>query len=120
MSISKLAIPVAPLAAILLTACSSKDAAVSAPEPAPEANFLVEAQFLPSSNTTSPTIQDRLEGAVHPDLTAQLRLFIDTYKRLPENFYEFSGLMMDSVPPVPPGMKFIIDPSDNTVKVAKK
>ena len=40
--------------------------------------------------------------------------------RMPESFSEFAFRNMDSVPPVPEGMKFVIDPVDKAVKVVKK
>ena len=80
----------------------------------------MEVQFLPSTNAAASTLEERLHGAVHPELTARLRLFIDTHGRMPENFYEFSNRSMDTVPPVPAGMKYMIDPSDKTVKAVRK
>jgi hypothetical protein len=82
---------------------------------------LMEAQFLPSQKSRpSKSIQDRLEGAVHPQLTAQLRMFKALKGRMPENFYEFANTVGDSVPRLPEGMKFAIDPTDETVKAVKK
>jgi hypothetical protein len=110
------------LGSLFLTACSKKEeeaTATAAPEPPPEAALAIES-LVPAKNPSAATIQDRLEGAVHPELTAKLHMFVDTYKRMPESFYEFSGRMMDSVPPVPPGMKYEIDPADKSVKVVKK
>ena len=89
-------------------------------EIAPEANMQIEAQFAQTTNAQSATIQERLEGAIHPELTEKLHLFEKTFQRMPESFYEFSNRMMDSVPPVPPGMRFEIDSLDKTVKVVKK
>jgi hypothetical protein len=102
-----------------LIACGKKEEVESTELP-PETTLEMEAQFVPATNSNAATIQDRLEGAIHPELTARLHMFVDTYKRMPENFYEFSNRMMDSVPPVPPGMKYEIDPADKSVKVVKK
>lgn len=81
----------------------------------------MEAQFLPSPRSRpANSIQDRLEGSVHAQLTAQLRMFKALKGRMPENFYEFANTVGDSVPRLPDGMKFVIDPADQTVKAVKK
>jgi len=84
----------------------------------------IESQFLPSPNTRktthSPAIEDRLDGAVHAQLTAQLRMFKAFKGRMPENFYELANSVGDSVPRLPDGMKFVIDPADQTVKAMRK
>jgi hypothetical protein len=44
-----------------------------------------------------------------------------TFKgRMPENFYELANNVGDSVPRLPDGMKFMIDPVDQTVKAVRK
>ena len=65
-------------------------------------------------------IQERLQGAIHAQLTVQLRMFIEKNGRMPTTFSEFANSAMDSVPLVPEGMKYAIDPVDRTVKVVKK
>ena len=66
------------------------------------------------------TIQQRLQGAIHAQLTIQLRRFIEKYGRMPESFSEFVNATMDTVPEAPAGMKFAIDPVDKSVKAVKK
>jgi len=96
---------------------------VESPLP-PEQVVQIESQFLPSPNTKktshSPAIEDRLDGAVHAQLTAQLRMFKAFKGRMPENFYELANSVGDSVPRLPDGMKFVIDPADQTVKAMRK
>ena len=47
-------------------------------------------------------------------------MFIEKNGRVPETFSEFANAAMDSVPLAPNGMKFVIDPTDRTVKAVKK
>jgi hypothetical protein len=124
------------LAAVLIGAfgCRKKDAPQLKEESAPkesagvpsnpqqaQQDALMEAQFLPSAKTRpSKSIEDRLDGAVHAKLTAQLHMFKVLKGRMPENFYEFANTVGDSVPRLPEGMKFAIDPTDETVKAVKK
>ena len=63
---------------------------------------------------------ERLNGAIHAQLTVQLRMFIEKNGRVPQNFSEFANSAMDSVPLAPSGMKFVIDPADRTVKVVRR
>lgn len=91
--------------------------AAEAPQPPPEVAMEIESQFAAPKNPNADTIQERLVGAVHPALTEKLHKFIATYGRMPENFFEFSNRMMDSVPPAPPGMRYEIDPADKSVKI---
>jgi hypothetical protein len=65
-------------------------------------------------------IQQRLQGAIHAQLTIQLRRYIEKYGGMPTSFSEFVSSTMDTVPPAPDGMKFAIDPVDRTVKAVKK
>ena len=65
-------------------------------------------------------IQERINGAIHGRLTFQLRLFAQKTGRMPQSFSEFISTTMDSAPLAPEGMKFILDPADQTVKVVKK
>jgi|SRR5687767_2034495 len=103
----------------LLAGCAKKEAVVT--ELPPEAAAEIEAQVIapPTAAPTAP-IQERLVGAVHPQMTELLLRFESQFGRMPENFYEFSGRMMDSVPAAPPGMRYDIDPVDKAVKLVKK
>ncbi len=65
-------------------------------------------------------IQERINGAIHAQLTVQLRMYLEKNGRMPQTFSEFAFRNMDTVPPVPEGMKFVIDPVDKAVKVVKK
>ena len=89
-----------------------------AANPAPSASA---ARARPAA--TQPTARPALErynGAVHAKLTMQLRMYIEKNGRMPDTFSEFANSAMDSVPLAPEGMKFVIDPSDRTVKAVKK
>ena len=108
------------LAGLVFAGCQKSDPDAVMPPPSPEAAAAIETQFVPSTNQAADTIQERLNGTVHPELTMRLHLFIEKYGRFPENFYEFSNTSMDSVPPLPPGMKFEIDEVDKSVKAVKK
>ena len=133
------------LLACVLCGCGKKRAASaeSTPPPTPEQTAQIEAEYiLPANKAASPTpatvaspspgqprpnapqlvqpIQERINGAVHAQLTVQLRMYIEKNGRMPESFSEFAFRNMDSVPPVPEGMKFVIDPVDKVVKVVKK
>src|SRR6266566_10096531 len=114
-----------------LCGCRRKAAPPSAdtPQLTPEQAAQIESQYLPPTNddaTTAPAaapvadspaeqrgpiaqqpakpIQERLNGAVHAQLTLQLRMFIEKSGRLPANFSEFANSAMDSVPLAPNGM----------------
>jgi len=65
-------------------------------------------------------IQERINGAIHAQLTVQLRMYIEKTGRMPQTFSEFANSSMDTVPLAPEGMKFAIDPVDRTVKIVKK
>ena len=111
------------LGLVVLVGCGRKDAEVSElpPDAAAQVEAQVEAQVIapPTAPPTAP-IQERLVGAVHPQMTEKLLEFERTFKRMPEDFYEFSGRMMDSVPSAPPGMRYDIDPVDKAVKLVMK
>jgi hypothetical protein len=83
---------------------------VSAPDPAAHANE----QGAPE-DTPRP-----IDGVVDPFLTAQLRIFVQEKGRLPETFAEFAGARLDSVPRLPKGLHFAIDPTTQEVKIAKQ
>ena len=137
-------LPVFALCLCALSGCGRKDTspAASSPQPTPEQAAQIESQYVlppntaPSSSPATPAltaqrnpnaaaaaarpIQERLQGAIHAPLTIQLRQFIEKNGRVPESFSEFANAAMDSAPLAPDGMKFVIDPTDRTVKVVKK
>jgi hypothetical protein len=88
----------------------------SSPIPAPET---------PSSPAATPkpsvSIQDQLQGTVHPEMTMRLRMFEQMKGRMPQSFYELQNMGgFDSTPGLPPNMRYEIDPRDKTVKIVKK
>lgn len=107
------------LATAILAGCSKKEEAqVELPSHAAEQ---IEAQVIPPPNAqTGAPPEERLVGAVHPEMTEKLLQFEQAFGKMPENFYEFSGRMMDSVPAAPPGMRYDIDPVDKAVKLVRK
>lgn len=111
------------LGLVVLVGCGKKEAEVSElpPDAAAQIEAQVEAQVIapPTAPPTAP-VQERLVGAVHPQMTELLLRFESQFGRMPENFYEFSGRMMDSVPAAPPGMRYDIDPVDKAVKLVMK
>jgi hypothetical protein len=134
------------LCAFALSGCGKKEAASpvqGSPQPTPEQAAQIESEYiLPASKAASATpptgaspspgqprpnisqpvqpIQERINGAIHAQLTVQLRMYIEKNGRMPQTFSEFANTAMDSVPLAPEGMKFVIDPVDKAVKVAKK
>jgi hypothetical protein len=61
-----------------------------------------------------------LEGPADPGMTEQLQIFVQEHGRLPADFAEFSRARLDSVPRVPLGMKWAIDPATQEVKLVKQ
>jgi hypothetical protein len=61
-----------------------------------------------------------LEGPADPGMTEQLRIFVQEHGRLPADFTEFSRARLDSIPRVPQGMKWAIDPATQEVKLVKQ
>jgi len=132
------------LCAGLLSGCGKKAApAASDQQLAPEQAAQIESQYILPTNQAAPAtpadsathpartaqaqpaqaaqpIQQRLQGAIHAQLTVKLRMYIEKNGRLPDSFAEFVNSTMDSAPPAPDGMKFVIDPADKAVKVVKK
>jgi hypothetical protein len=129
------------LCAGLLSGCGKKAVpAAGEPQLTPEQAAQIESQYVLPANQVAPaaqadstiqparaastqaaqTIQQRLQGAIHAQLTVQLRMYIEKNGRLPDSFAEFINSAMDSAPPAPDGMKFVIDPADKTVKAVKK
>jgi hypothetical protein len=53
-------------------------------------------------------------------MTEQLRIFVQEHGRLPTDFAEFIRARLDSVPRVPQGMKWAIDPATQEVKLVKQ
>jgi len=128
-----------------LCGCGKKDATSTQnkTQPTPEQTAQIESEYILPANkaisATPPTaaspspaqprpnvaqpvqpIQERINGAIHAQLTVQLRMYIEKNGRMPTTFSEFANSAMDSVPLVPEGMKYAIDPVDRTVKVVKK
>ena len=103
--------------------CSNEPEAPSAEtSPAsPEVSAEVEAQLVPSpaARTDAPALE-RLDGAIHPYLTERLHDYVAKTGKMPETIYEFSNTAVDSMPPAPAGMKYMIDPADKTVKAVRK
>ena len=89
------------------TSCSRK-------KPAPSAS---EAPPLPAA-AENPSPQP-LVGKVDAFMTGQLRIFIQQNGRLPKDFAEFSHARLDSLPRIPLGMKWAIDPATREVKLVK-
>jgi hypothetical protein len=133
------------LLACALCGCGKKERASSeiSPQPTPEQTAQIESEYIFPANkaasATPPTaaspspgqprpnlaqpaqpIQERINGAIHAQLTVQLRMYIEKKGRMPQDFSEFSNSAMDSVPLAPEGMKFVLDPVDRAVKVVKK
>lgn len=114
------------LAVAALAACGKKeeaaaDEAAAAAETPPEVVQQLETQVLPppTANPNAP-VQERLDGAVHPQFTMLLEKFIQTFGRMPESFHELASRTMDSIPALPPGLRYEIDPADKTVKIVRK
>lgn len=107
------------VAAALLVGCAKKEDAQT--ELPPETAAQIEAQLIPPPNAPpSAPPQERLIGAVHPQMTELLLKFEQKFGRMPTDFFEFSGRMMDSVPAAPPGMRYDIDPVDKAIKLVRK
>ena len=103
---------------LALAACAQKEEEKI--ELPPEAAAQIESQLIPPSTVpTGAQAEDRLVGAVHPQMTELLLKFEQQFGRMPSNIWEFSGRMMDSLPAAPPGMKYEIDPVDKAVKVVR-
>ena len=86
----------------------------------PEAVSQIEAQVIPPPNAQpSAPPQERLVGAVHPVMTELLLKFEQQNGRMPNDIFELSGRMMDSIPAAPPGMRYDIDPVDKAVKLVR-
>ncbi len=114
------------IGAALLVGCSKKEEAAAsetaeAAEPSPEVVQQLETQVLPppTANPGAP-VQERLNGAVHPQFTALLHKFIETFGRMPESFNELASRTMDSIPELPPGLRYEIDAADKSVKIVKR
>ena len=133
------------LCVCVLCGCGKKDATSgqNKAQPTPEQTAQIESEYIlpatkaapatpptaarpspaqPKPNVAQPVqpIQERINGAIHAQLTVQLRMYIEKNGRMPQTFSEFANSAMDTVPRVPEGMKFVIDPVDKAVKVVKK
>jgi hypothetical protein len=93
------------------------DAAVAAPVPTAAA----PAEMPPASAKPRANMEDQLQGAVHPEMTMRLQMFLQIKGRLPESFSELQNMTgFDSTPGLPPAFKYEIDPKDKTVKIVRK
>ena len=130
------------LCLLALCGCRRKEASPAAggPQLTPEQTAQLESEYLLPTNDPAAAVaanplpakrgaivpqpirpvQERLQGAIHAQLTVHLRMFIEKNGRMPESFSEFANSAMDSIPLAPDGMKFVIDPADRTVKAVKK
>jgi hypothetical protein len=61
-------------------------------------------------------VRENVTGTVEPNLTAQLRSFVQKYGRLPQSFTEFANRGLDSMPRPPEGSKWVIDAPNQQVK----
>jgi hypothetical protein len=61
-------------------------------------------------------VRENVTGTVDPNLTAQLRAFVQKYGRLPQSFTEFANRGLDSMPRPPEGSKWVIDAPNQQVK----
>jgi hypothetical protein len=61
-------------------------------------------------------VRQNVNGTVDPNLTAQLRAFVQKYGRLPQSFTEFANRGLDSMPHPPEGAKWVIDAPNQQVK----
>jgi PBP1b-binding outer membrane lipoprotein LpoB len=62
------------------------------------------------------SVRENVTGTVDPNLTAQLRSFVQKYGRLPQSFTEFANRGLDSMPRPPEGSKWVIDAPNQQVK----
>jgi len=62
------------------------------------------------------SVRENVTGTVDPNLTAQLRSFVQKYGRLPQSFTEFANRGLDSMPRPPEGTKWVIDAANQQVK----
>jgi hypothetical protein len=106
---------------LLLTVAGCAKKEETTIETPPENIAQIEAQLIPPPNAQpGAPPQERLHGAVHPQLTELLLKFEQQFGRMPSNIWDLSGRMMDSLPSAPPGMRYEIDPVDKAVKVVKQ
>jgi hypothetical protein len=117
-----------------LVGCGKKPAAaptvteqIQQPAPAAAAPVAIRAaapEPMPSAAGVTPksvSIEDQLQGTVHPEMTMRLQMFYQMKGRLPVNFYELQNMGgFDSTPGLPPNMMYVIDPKDRTVKITRK
>jgi hypothetical protein len=61
-------------------------------------------------------VRQNVTGTVDPNLTAQLRAFVQRNGRLPQSFTEFANRGLDSMPHPPEGTKWVIDAPNQQVK----
>ena len=119
---SRIALVPVVLMVIALVACSKNEEAAEPTDAAAPVDPQAEAQFIPppAADPNAATVQKRLDGAVHPHLTEMLHKFVEVRGRMPESLSELVNTTMDSLPPVPPGMTYAIDPADKSVKIVRQ
>ena len=125
-----------------LCGCGKKDAASdqNKAQPTPEQTVQMESEYIlpatkpasataatatrpspgqPRPNAVPParTIQERINGAIHAQMTVQLRMYMEKNGgRMPESFSEFANVRLDSIPRPPDGKKWVIDIATLQVK----
>ena len=96
----------------------SEATSVAAPARTAAAAAPAEAPAVPKARVT---MEDQLQGAIHPEMTMRLQMFVQIKGRLPESFSELQNMAgFDSTPGLPPAFKYEIDPKDKTVKIVRK
>jgi PBP1b-binding outer membrane lipoprotein LpoB len=122
-------VPLLALAAFTFVGCHKKEAEVvnqsqnpsdlgtpvKAPADAKAAQPLPPAPPKVAANADN-YVRENVTGTVDPNLTAQLRSFVQKNGRLPQSFTEFANRGLDSMPHPPAGSKWVIDAPNQQVK----
>lgn len=102
-----------------VVADQSEQPAIAAPARAPTARVEEDAPVVAAKQQKS--MEDALQGTIHPEMTLRLQMFLQVKGRMPQNFYELQNMGgFDSTPGLPPAFKYEIDPKDKTVKIVRK
>jgi hypothetical protein len=102
-----------------VVADQSEQPPVAAPARAPTARVEEDAPVIAAKQQKS--MEDALQGTIHPEMTLRLQMFLQVKGRMPQNFYELQNMGgFDSTPGLPPAFKYEIDPKDKTVKIVRK